>query len=163
MAGSSRACACPNHPTRSTVSFRRAMMSMMVMERAGMAMPGMTTGMGTMGSPTAGMMPNMMMVPRCTMKMEKSKTGMTITCTCDDAMAANMVKNLCSMLTGSMVSCCMMMNGMMVCNCNMTMGMCSCEMTDKGCKINCTSGDAKCCQMIQACCDCMNAMMQSGC
>src|SRR5207253_4440330 len=98
-------------------------MSMMMMERAGMAMPGMTTGMGTMGGTAGTMMPNMMMVPRCTMKMEKSKTGMTITCTCDDAVACGMLQNLCSMLSGSMVGCCMMMNVMMVCCCNLTMGM----------------------------------------
>jgi len=138
-------------------------MSMMMMERAGLGMPGMATGMGTMGAPSATMMPNMMMVPHCTFKMEKTKTGMTISCVCDDAMAAGMLQNLCSMLQGSMVGCCMMMNGMMVCTCNLTMGMCKCETTDKGCRVTCTSGDPKCCQMIQACCDCMMAMMQAGC
>ena len=138
-------------------------MSVMMMERTGMGMPEVTTGLGTVGGTAAGMVPNMMMVPRCTMKMEKSKTGMTITCTCDDAVAANMMKNLCQMLTGSMVSCCMMMNGMVICHCNMTMGMCTCEMTQNGCKVTCTSGDPKCCQVIQSCCDCMSAMMQAGC
>jgi hypothetical protein len=29
--------------------------------------------------------------------------------------------------------------------------------------MTCTSGDAKCAEMIQACCDCMNAMMKAGC
>jgi hypothetical protein len=57
----------------------------------------------------------------------------------------------------------MMMNGMMVCCCNLTMGMCKCEMTDKGCVMTCTSGDAKCCEMIQACCDCMACMLKDGC
>lgn len=139
-----------------------------MMERSGMSMMG--TGMGMMGagmSPMTGtpgtMAPNMMMVPRCTMKMEKTKDGLCIQCTCDDPVACSMMQNLCSMLSGGMVSCCMMMNGMMVCCCNLTMGLCTCEMTDKGCKICCTSGDAKCCQMIQACCDSMSAMLQAGC
>ena len=63
------------------------MNSAMMMERTGMGMPGMGMGMpgmtgGAMTSPS--MMPgtsNMMMVPRCTMKMEKCDGGMKITCT----------------------------------------------------------------------------------
>ena len=39
----------------------------MMMERTGMAMPGMTPNMGTT-APATG---NMVMVPRCTMKVEK--------------------------------------------------------------------------------------------
>jgi hypothetical protein len=42
-------------------------------------------------------------------------------------------------------------------------GMCKCEMTSDGCCILCTSGDKACCDMIQACCDCMSTMMKSGC
>jgi hypothetical protein len=56
-----------------------------------------------------------------------------------------------------------MMNGMVVCTCNLTMGMCQCEMTKDGVKITCTSGDPKCCEMIQACCECMACMMKDGC
>src|SRR5512147_140161 len=56
-----------------------------------------------------------------------------------------------------------MMNGMMTCRCDLMMAMCRCEMTDKGCTITCTSGDAACCAMIQACCDCCAAMMKAGC
>ena len=77
--------------------------------------------------------PNMLMVPRCTMKMEKCTGGMKITCMCDDPMACSMMQNLCMMLQGGMCSCCCMMNGMMVCCCNLTMGMCKCEMTKDGC------------------------------
>ena len=98
---------------------------------------------------------NFVMVPRCTIKMEKCTGGMKITCVCDDKMACSMMQNLCTMLAGGMCSCCCMMNGMMVCCCNLTMGMCKCEMTKDGCCITCTSGDTKCCEMIQACCDCM--------
>jgi hypothetical protein len=138
------------------------MTSTMMMERMGMPMPG-TTPMG-MGSPgTLPMAPNMMMVPRCTFKMEKTKDGMRMTCTCEDPVAASMMQNLCTMLQGGMVSCCMTMNGMMVCCCNLTMGMCKCEMTKHGCTITCTSGDANCCAMIQACCDCMAGMLKAGC
>jgi hypothetical protein len=29
----------------------------------------------------------------------------------------------------------------------------ACELTDNGCMMTCTSGDSKCCDMIQSCCD----------
>ena len=143
------------------------MTSSMVMERAGMGMPGM--GMGTMmqgpmgGTATMPASPQSMMVPRCKMTMTKCKGGMQITCQCDDKMTATMLQNLCTMMAGGMCSCCMMMNGMMVCCCNMTMGMCKCEMTDDGVCMTCTSGDTACCSMIQACCDCMASMCAAGC
>jgi hypothetical protein len=139
------------------------MASTMMMERMGMGMPGMGMATGTMGGMSGQMVPGMMMVPRCTFKMEKYQGGMKITCTCDDPMAVSMVQNLCQMLQGGMCSCCCMMNGMMVCCCNMTMGICTCEMTDKGCRVTCTSGDPKCAEMIQCCCDCMSTMMKDGC
>ena len=89
-----------------------------MMERMGTAMPAMSTaGMG-MQAPTA-MPASMMMVPRCTFKMEKCKGGMKITCTCDDKMSCSMLQNLCTMLAGGLCTCCVMMNGMMVCCCNM--------------------------------------------
>ncbi len=60
------------------------------------------------------------------------------------------------MMAGGMCSMCCTMSGMMVCNCNMTMGMqCKMEMTANGCCLTCTSGDKMCCDMIQACCDCI--------
>src|SRR5262245_26653549 len=139
-------------------------MTSMMMERTGMGMPGM--GMPGMGMPGMGTAPTMapaswLMVPRCTYKVEKMQGGMKITCTCDDQMACSMVQNLCTMHQGGMCSCCMMMNGMVVCCCNLTMGMCKCEMTDKGVRITCTSGDAGCAAMIQACCECMSAMLKA--
>ena len=146
------------------------MMGPMMMERMGMGMPGMgMAGMGMpgmgmgMGGMTAPMMPGLMMVPRGTFKMEKVQGGLRITCTCDDPMAASMMQNLCSMQAGGMCSCCMMLNGMMVCCCNLALGMCKYDMTDKGCTVTCMSGDAKCAEMIQACCDCMSTMLQGGC
>ena len=138
-----------------------------MMERTGMAMPTMGTsamGMPGMTSPTA--MPtgfNFLMVPRCTIKMEKCTGGMKINCTCDDKMACSMLQNLCSMMASSKCSLCCMMDGAMVCCCNLTMGMCKCEMTKDGVVISCTSGDKDCCAMIQGCCDCVSGMMTSGC
>src|SRR4051794_2019249 len=118
------------------------MTSAMMMERTGMGMPGMgMPGMaagsigGTAAMPNA---PQMMMVPRCTIKMEKCKGGMKMMCSSEDKMTASMMQNLCTMMAGGMCSCCMMMNGMMVCGCNMTMGMCKCEMTADGVCITCT-------------------------
>ena len=121
-------------------------------------------GAGTMGTP--GTMPagmNMMMVPRCDVKVEKCTGGMTISCTSDDKVVSGMVQNLCTMLAGGMCSCSMILNGVTVCTCCLTMGLCKCEMTDKGCVITCTSGDQKCCEMIQSCCDCLSTLMGAGC
>ncbi len=141
------------------------MTSPMMMERAGMGMPGMMTGtpgmMGTQAAAPTGM--NMMMVPRCTMMFEKCEGGMKIMCVCDDKVSAGMLQNLCTMMAGGLCSCCCMMNGMMACCCNMTMAMCKCEPTKDGVCMTCTSGDAACCAMIQSCCDCMMAMMKAGC
>jgi hypothetical protein len=143
------------------------MTSAMMVERTAMGMPGMSMpSVGTpMMGPTAGSVtgPSWIMVPRCTIKYERCQGGMKILCTCDDAMACSMMQNLCTMLAGGMCSCCCTLNGMTVCTCNLTMGMCKCEMTEKGVCITCTSGDAKCCEMIQSCCDCMSAMLNAGC
>src|SRR5262249_14012040 len=132
----------------------RSMMSSMMTERTGMGMPGMgmpgmPTGMPT-GMPVGG---NWMVVPRCTVKVEKTQGGVKITCSCEDKTAAAMVQNLCTMHAGGMCSCCCVMNGMCVYMCNFTMGMCKCEMTKDGVCVTCTSGDAKCAEMIQSCCD----------
>lgn len=134
------------------------MSTTMMMDRGAMtAMSGMTVpGM----APTMG---NMVMVPRCTLKMEKCAGGMKITCVCDDAAACTMMQNLCSMMAGGMCSVSCMMNGMVVCTCNLVMGACKVEMMKDGCCITCTSGDKMCCDMIQNCCDCMMACMKSGC
>src|SRR5438105_12040443 len=141
------------------------MLSTMMTERTGMGMPGMgVPGMGTAGTPTG--MPagtNWLMVPRCTFKVEKCTGGMKITCSCEDKTACSMVQNLCTMLAGGMCSCYCMMNGMTVYCCNLTMGMCKCEMTKDGVCVTCTSGDTKCCEMIQACCDCLSTMLKAGC
>ncbi len=109
------------------------MLSTMMTERTGMGMPGMSVpGVGT-GAPTG--MPagtNWLMVPRCTVKVERCQGGFKMTCACDDKTACSMVQNLCTMLAGGMCSCCVMLNGMTVCTCNFTMAMCRCEMTKDG-------------------------------
>ena len=148
-----------------------AMKTSMTNERmSNMGITGMAGGM--MGMPMMGRMPMMMpessnmpgmMMPRCSIKMEKCAGGMKMTCTCDDKTAAMMMQNLCNMMAGGMVSCCMMMNGMCCCCCNMgMMGMCKMEMTEMGCMMTCTSGDKSCEKMIQACCDCINMMTMPG-
>lgn len=139
------------------------MASTMMMDRTGMgvqgvptmppaAMPGMT--------PPAG---NWLMVPRGTFKFEKCPGGMKMTCTCDDPMARSMMQNLCTALTGGMCSCTCTLNGMAVCCVNLTMGLCKVEMTDGGLCLTCTSGDARCGEMIQSCCDCLMTMCNAGC
>jgi hypothetical protein len=123
-----------------------------------------TLGLTPMTAPAGAAMPmNVMMMPRCTMKMEKCDGGMKLTCTCDDPNACSMMQNLCQMMAGGMCSMSCLMNGMMVCCCNLTMGLCKVEMTKNGCTMTCTSGDEMCCDMIQSCCDCMATMMKAGC
>src|SRR6476661_3681756 len=102
-------------------------MTMLMLDKGMMGAAGSSMQAGPM--PTAvpmGM--QMCMVPRCTMKMEKCKGGMKMTCTCEDEIAATTLQNMCKMMAGSMCSCCCMMNGMMMCQCNMCM--CKCECAD---------------------------------
>jgi hypothetical protein len=124
--------------------------------------PGVTpTGVGLPGvSPGTS---NWLVVPRCTYKFEKCQGGMKITCVCDDPMACSVMQNLCTALQGGLCSCCCTLNGMTVCNYNLTMGLCKCDLTDKGCTITCTSGDQKCCEMIQSCCDSLSCLCNAGC
>lgn len=141
-------------------------MTTVMMERTGMGvpsvgMPGMATQ--TVGSPTGTTGTNYVMVPRGTIKMEKCTGGMKVNVTCDDKTAVGMVQSLCQMLAGGMVSCCTVLNGMTVGVCNFTMGLCTCETTASGVCITVTSGDQKCCEMIQACCDCVCVQCAAGC
>jgi hypothetical protein len=143
------------------------MSSTMMMERTGVALPGISLpGMGApaVGAPT-GVPPaaNWLMVPRCTYKFEKCPGGMKITCSCEDKVSCSMVQNLCAMLAGGMCGYCVMLNGMTVCSCNLVMGLCKCEPTEEGVSVTCTSGDPKCCEMIQACCDYLCSMVEAGC
>jgi len=117
--------------------------------------------MGAPNATTSGT--NWLVVPRCTLKFEKCQGGMKVQCVCDDKVACSMMQNLCTMLQGGMCSCCVQMNGMTVCTVNFTMGLCKCEMTEHGVCVTCTSGDQKCCEMIQACCDSLYCLVNSGC
>ena len=107
--------------------------------------------------------PNYLMVPRCTFGFEKIQGGMKITCAADDPMARSMVQNLCQALMGGMATCVCTLNGVAVCTLNLTMGLTRCEVTDTGCCVTCTSGDAKCCEMIQSCCSCLATLCEGGC
>jgi hypothetical protein len=120
------------------------------------------TGFPT-ATPTVPTAPNMVMVPRCTMKLEKVSGGLKLTCVCDDPTACSMLQNLCQVMAGGLCSLCCMQNGMVVCCCNLTCGACKVEMTKDGCCVTCTSGDKACCDIIQSCCDCVAACMKGGC
>ncbi|HMP00994.1 MAG TPA: hypothetical protein PKD86_16065 [Gemmatales bacterium] len=133
--------------------------SVMMMERMNMAAPGVGSMPATPVNPTG----NMVMVPRCTVRMEKCTGGVRMHCTTEDPASVAMLQHLCYALAGGMVSCVMTMNGMEVCVCRFPMGMCRCEMTETGVCITCTSGDTQCCAMIQACADCCVVMMTNGC
>ena len=107
--------------------------------------------------------PGWCVVPRCRIHFEKCDGGCKIYCHCDDATATATVQNLCKMLAGGLCSCCCTWNGMAVCTVNLCCGNCTCEATKDGCCITCTSGDDKCCEMLQACCDTLAACCESGC
>src|SRR5579871_5845628 len=75
------------------------MSSTVMMERgasglAGLGMPGLGTGQPS----TAGLAPtaNMMMVPRCTIRIEKCTGGCKFVCSCEDKLAVSMMQNLCT-------------------------------------------------------------------
>ncbi len=141
------------------------MTSTMMVERTGAVMPGMgapATGTTPFGTPMATAA-NWLMVPRCTLRFEKCQGGLKVYCTCEDRTACGVVQNLCAALAGGMVSCCAQWNGMTVSTCNFLMGLCRCETTEDGVCITCTSGDAKCAEMLQACCDCLHTCMEAGC
>jgi len=143
------------------------MSSTMMLERTGVGytttgMPGYATPTPTTptGVPAAA---SYLMVPRCTLKFEKCTGGMKVTCSTDDKTSCSMMQNLCSMLAGGMCSCYATWNGVTVYCCNFTMGQCKYETTEKGVCLTCTSGDTKCCEMIQACCDCLSTLYDCGC
>jgi hypothetical protein len=138
------------------------MTAMMMMDKSMVSPMGMPMS-GSQMPAAAPNGPQMCMVPRCTMKIEKCKGGMKMTCTCEDEVAAGTLQNMCKMMAGSLCSCCCMMNGMMVCNCCLTMCKCECTDTKMGVCITCTSGDEDCAAMCQACCDCVSACMKAGC
>lgn len=141
------------------------MSSAVMMERTGVTGPSVPVH-GTSGAAAPTAAPagtNWLMVPRCTVKVERCTGGLKLSCSSDDKVAASMVQNLCTMLTGGMHSCCVMWNGINVCTVNLTMGLCRCETTENGVCITCTSGDAQCCAMIQACCDTICCMLTAGC
>jgi len=101
--------------------------------------------------------------PPCRLKMEKCTGGMKLTCACDDQQAIDWVQNQSHLLEDLGYNCCCLMNGMMVYSCNFTMGVCKYDKTDNGACVTCTSGDPNCCEMIQANCDCLACLIQSGC
>ena len=136
-------------------------MKTVMMESGMMGMATVPNHAMMMGAQVGAM--NMMMIHRCTFKMETMKNGMKMKCMAGDETAAAVMQNLCQTLVGGMMTWTMMMNGMMIMSCNMTMGICKCEMTADGICITCTSGDAAMCKMIQESANCMLTMMQSGC
>jgi hypothetical protein len=141
------------------------MTSTMMVERTGQVFPGFgppATGTPPLTTPT-GTTASWLMVPRCSFRFEKFQGGVKLYCICEDRTACGVVQNLCAALAGGLVSCCCQFNGVTVYSCNFLMGMCRCETTEDGVCITCTSGDAKCCEMIQACCDCLSCMVERGC
>lgn len=101
--------------------------------------------------------------PRCEIKIERCKDGCKIFCSCDDDVACGTLQNVCKALAGGLCSVCCTWNGVTLCQCNFACCRCQCEPTRDGVCISCTCGDAECCRMVQALCDCVCACQDGGC
>jgi hypothetical protein len=112
------------------------------------------------GSPAAA---NWCVLPRCEIKFEKCTGGFKIQCVCDDNVACGTLQNLCRMMSEGLCSCCCTYNGITVCQCNFSFCNCKCEYTKNGVCITCSSGDKKCCEMLQACCESLSCCCDNGC
>ncbi len=123
----------------------------------------MAAAAGHAHSAAAPTMGAMMMLPRCTLKAEKCKNGMKLTCSCEDEVACGTLQNLCQSLCDGLCSCTCTLNGIVCCQVNLCCGQCKCECTKDGVSITCLSGDKACCDLIQACCDCLAQCLESGC
>jgi hypothetical protein len=102
-------------------------------------------------------------LPRCEISFEKCTGGFKIHCRCEDEVGCGTLQQLCRMLCEGTCSVCCTCNGIQVCQCNLTIGFCSCENTADGVCLTCISGDSKCCDMLQAFCDCLACCCNSGC
>jgi len=102
-------------------------------------------------------------VPTCTIKIEKCNGGMKITCVCEDELALVRMQDQCKALCQKLCTCCCTMNGLTIFQCNLAMCQCNCEETADGVCITCVCGDESCCDMIEACCDCLCCCMEAGC
>ncbi|HKI38622.1 MAG TPA: hypothetical protein VKA46_42635 [Gemmataceae bacterium] len=141
------------------------MTSTMMVERTATGLPGVGypgTGGMPYGTPTA-QGASYLMVPRCTLRFEKCQGGLKVHCTSEDRTACGVVQNLCAALAGGLVSCCAQFNGLTVYTCNFVTGLCRCETTEDGVCLSCTSGDAKCGEILQAFCDCLSCLIEAGC
>jgi hypothetical protein len=138
------------------------MSSALLLERAGLAAPGISAPQA-LGHPGTAPAANWCVVPRCEIKVEKCTGGFKLHCSCEDDIACGTLQNLCKMLAGSTCSCCCTLNGITVCQCHLTCGICTCEYTSDGCCITCISGDKACSQILQGCCECLAACIKQGC
>lgn len=136
------------------------MAGMMMLERSvgTTCLPG--TSAAASPATTAG---NTLMVPRCTIRVEKCAGGAKLHCCCEDELACATLQNLCKSLCDGLCSVHCLMNGICVCQCNFAMCHCTCECTPDGVCITCCSGDEACCQMVQACCECLAQCLAAGC
>lgn len=133
-------------------------MAMVMMERTVGA-----TGLPASATPSVAPTVNSVLVPRCTIKVERCKDGAKLHCCCDDELACATLQNLCKSLCDGLCSVACTQNGICLCQCNFALCRCTCECTADGVCITCCSGDAKCCAQIQACCDCIAKCLEAGC
>jgi hypothetical protein len=139
------------------------MSSALLMERSAAPGTGATSVGWQPGATAAPGLANWCVLPRCEYRFEKCTGGFKVHCNCDDEVAAATLQNLCRMLSDGLCSCCATFNGIAVCQCSFVCGQCKCEYTKQGVCITCTSGDKKCCEMLQSCCDCLSCCCESGC
>lgn len=107
--------------------------------------------------------PSCCVVPRCEIRVEKTKNGCKLHCKCDDEVAAATLQQLCKMLAGQCCSCCCTFNGQVCCQVNLCCCHCTCEPTADGCCITCETGDKACCELTQKCCEAIACCIENGC
>src|SRR5262245_39152918 len=112
-------------------------------------------------SPVASKKFDMRDAVACELSFEKCAGGFRLGCCCDDSMECADLQSLCEAICERNCICCCVRDGVEVCNFNLCCGQCKCEGTKDGCCITCSS--SKCCDTLQAICDCLECCCQDGC
>jgi hypothetical protein len=97
----------------------------------------------------------------CEFSFEKCKGGFRITCGCDDSLECADMQGLCAAICERNCSICCVRDGIEICNFNLSCCQCLCDNTKDGCCISCCNN--KCCDMLQAICDCLQCCCENSC
>src|SRR5262245_16785937 len=99
----------------------------------------------------------------CEFEFEKCKGGFCIRCGCDDTSDSADLQSMCEAICSGGCCCCCIRGDNQICAFNLCCAKYRIENTADGCCITCTCNDAKECEMLQACCDCLECCCNNGC